>query len=230
MNNEFFKPRGLYCLIMTYKPEDTKSHSRVDITSTITSSMTPASSTTKQTLKNLRLSSGKTYGEIELPEAAPLIFPALDSLPEDEREKQGKMKSSGKFIADYFDRRAQAKFAGESPHSKLAVGTEPQFNSRYADPNHPANSGSLIAMLTGGKMNPKEGRQRRRGARRVRKAVKRGEQVTDQTSKRRGGKEGMVKRMLKKDVLYLMIVNLPSEEEIKLGREIVEEEEAEGEL
>jgi hypothetical protein len=42
----------------------------------------------------------------------------------------------------------------------------------------------------------------------------------------------MVKRMLKKDVLYLMVVNLPSEEEIRLGREIVEGEdaEAEGEL
>jgi len=84
-------------------------------------------------------------------------------------------------------------------------------------------------MLTGGKL---EGRQKRRGARRVRKAVRRGEEVTDRTSQRRGGKEGMVKRMLKKDVLYLMVVNLPSEEEIRLGREIVEGEEAgaEGEL
>lgn len=83
-------------------------------------------------------------------------------------------------------------------------------------------------MLTGGKLNPREGRQRRWGARRVRRAVKRGEEVTDKTSKRRGGREGMVKRMLKKDVLYLMVVNLPSEEEIGLGREIVEGEETEG--
>ena len=38
----------------------------------------------------------------------------------------------------------------------------------------------------------------------------------------------MVRRMLKKDVLYFMVVNLPSEEEIRLGREIIEGEEAEG--
>lgn len=33
-------------------------------------------------------------------------------------------------------------------------GPKPKFRSRYADPNHPANSGSLIALVTGGKINP----------------------------------------------------------------------------
>jgi hypothetical protein len=197
MNNEFFKPRGLYCLIMTYKPDSTKTHAQVDITQTISSSMTPASSSTKQAFKNLRLSSGKTYGELELPEAAPLIFPALDNLSA--AETQSKMKSSQKFVADYYDRRAQAKYAGENPGSKLAgQGQEPVFKSRYADPNHPANSGSLISLLTGGHVNPAGRRDARKGAKRVRRAYRRGEEITPMTSQRRGGKEGLVRRMLKK--------------------------------
>ncbi|CZR53392.1 uncharacterized protein PAC_03270 [Phialocephala subalpina] len=219
MNNEFFKPRGLYCLIMTYKPESNSSNTRVDITQTIHSSMTPAANKTRQTLKNMRLSSGKTYGELELPEAAPLIFPALEELAEDNspdaEKKKGKMKSSQKFMADYFDRRAQAKYMAENPGSKLAVSPEeggPKFSSRYADPNHPANSGSLISLLTGGHVNPAARKQQRRINKRVRKAYRRGEEITPQTGKRR---EGIVKKILKKDVLYLMIVNLPSEEELE---------------
>jgi hypothetical protein len=84
--------------------------------------------------------------------------------------------------------------------------------------------------LTGGHLNPKERRQERRGAKRVRRAYRRGEEITPNTSQRRGGREGLVKRMLKKDVLYLMIVNLPSEEELKIGREVVGNEEREGGL
>jgi len=199
MNEEFFKPRGLYCLIMTYKPDSTDTHTRVDITQTISSSLTPASSGMRQTFKNLRLSSGKTYGELELPEAAPLIFPALESIASDTTaegvKKQNKLKSSQKFVADYFDRRAQAQYAAENPGSKLAApGQEPKFTSRYADPNHPANSGSLVALLTGGAINPQRRRDDRRAAKWDRRAVRRGQEVTPTTGK----KGGIVKRILKK--------------------------------
>lgn len=34
------------------------------------------------------------------------------------------------------------------------AGTAPTFTSRYADPNHPAASGNLISLVTGGKINP----------------------------------------------------------------------------
>jgi hypothetical protein len=153
----------------------------------------------RQTFKNLRLSSGKTYGELELPEAAPLIFPALESIASDPTEegikKQNKLKSSHKFVADYFDRRAQAQYAGENPGSKLtAMGQEPKFANRYADPNHSANSGSLVSLLTGGAINPQRRRNDRRVAKRERRAIRRGEEVTPGTRKR----EGIVKRILKK--------------------------------
>lgn len=109
MNNEFFRPRGLFCLVMTYKPESSSSHDRVDLNNAISSSLGPSS-----IKRNLRLSSGKTYGEMEMPEAAPLIFPALDQLAADTSEdgvkKQSKLKSSQKFVANYMDKRAQAKY------------------------------------------------------------------------------------------------------------------------
>lgn len=53
------------------------------------------------------------HGEFELPEAAPLIFPALDEVAaamEQDPEKQNAFKKSQKFVADYFDRRSQASF------------------------------------------------------------------------------------------------------------------------
>ena len=51
--------------------------------------------------------------------------------------------------------------ASENPNSSLAADqTEAQFASRYSDPNHPASSGSLVALVTGGAMQG--GRARRR--------------------------------------------------------------------
>ena len=36
----------------------------------------------------------------------------------------------------------------------LAVGPKREFTWRYADPNHPASSGSFISLVTGGPINP----------------------------------------------------------------------------
>lgn len=202
MNGEFFRPHGLYCLVMTYKPESSATHASVDITKAISSSMAPAESTMRQTFKNMRLSSGKTYGELEMPEAAPLIFPDLDKLADETSaegvKKQNKLKNTQKFVADYFDRRAQAKYAAENPSSSLVKTPETTFASRYADPNHSASSGSLVALITGGAINPRARRQERISAKRERRQIRRGEEVKPQTGQRKGGREGIVKRILKK--------------------------------
>ena len=64
--------------------------------------------------KNFRSSSGNTYGELEFPEVAPLIFPALDKLAEQTGEegvrKRDKLKKKAKFVDEYWDKRARAKF------------------------------------------------------------------------------------------------------------------------
>ncbi len=43
-------------------------------------------------------------------------------------------------------------YNAENPDSSLSTGT-PEFRSRYADPTHPASSGSLISLVTGGKVD-----------------------------------------------------------------------------
>ncbi|RAL62147.1 hypothetical protein DID88_002631 [Monilinia fructigena] len=82
-------------------------------------------------------------GEVQLPVSAPLIY------PEDHRRaQQTGLKKVSHFIADYGDRRAQARFAHKNPDSSL-VGPVPTFESRWGDPNHLANSGGLKSLLTG---------------------------------------------------------------------------------
>lgn len=41
----------------------------------------------------------------------------------------------------------------ENPESHLAQGPKPAFTSRYADPNHPASSGDLLALVSGGQLS-----------------------------------------------------------------------------
>jgi hypothetical protein len=42
----------------------------------------------------------------------------------------------------------------ENPDSALAAGPKPQFSSRFADPSHAANRGSLLALISGGAVQP----------------------------------------------------------------------------
>jgi hypothetical protein len=109
MNNRLFRPHGLYCMLMTFKPDKESSGEPVMLTSMISRSITPADSKFKEQLKLLKLTSGSTKGEFELPEAAPLVYPALDALPED-GEKQNALKRSSDFVASYMDKRAQATY------------------------------------------------------------------------------------------------------------------------
>ncbi len=54
----------------------------------------------------------------------------------------------GGLIHSFFDK------AGKNPESALANVPQEKFNSRYADPNHPAASGSLISFVSGGRLVP----------------------------------------------------------------------------
>jgi hypothetical protein len=152
VNESFFEPRGLVALIMTWKPSqknDMFTRAEFDVQSSIAK----ASNASKPRHK-FESSSGAS--SFEWPETAPLVFPALDELTDakDDGNKANMMstvKRSGKFVGEYMDKRARAKWAGENPDSNMANATgKEKFSSRYADPNHPASSGDPIALLTGG--------------------------------------------------------------------------------
>lgn len=238
VNEALFKPRGLYCLIMTFKPDNPhKPVLNLDVRNLDSSNqaLLKATSTPESEirgkLKQIRLTSGTTKGELSLPEAAPLIYPAVDAVARAALEAEGSIgavpqekeqnafKSAGAFMATYLDRRAQANYAGMNPMSKLATPpAEKKFASRFSDPNHPANSGTILGLLTGGKFDPKA---RRRGERAQRRAHRRGYHLseTDVKNAEMGRlprrKKGIIGRVLHKDILYLTVVNLPSESEMK---------------
>ena len=209
VNEGFFKPRGLYAMIMTYKPQSSDAITDVKPSSDVASSVAARNEGHGGSLNR---SSGKTHGELALPESAPLVFPHFDALSEE--QKEGKLKQAGSFLNDYNDRRARARFVlfpalcealraktndvsqdMDHPDSKLSVpGTD--FATTYGDPNSPAVNGGVMGLVTAGKRPGIRYRlQNRRG--------KSGEK------KPKGSK-----RMMQQNVYYLMIVNMPSQAEL----------------
>ncbi|KAK4945607.1 hypothetical protein LTR10_015226 [Elasticomyces elasticus] len=157
INDEFFRQRGLYCLVLTWQPESSELHTSMDLTGTIAQRETPVHGIDKV---KRSMKTGSAVGDVEFTECATLVFPHLDILAAQEggdaESKKAKLKHYSAFAGTYFDRRAQAKYAAKHPDSSLARLGEPtpKFTSRYADPNHPASSGNIWSLVTGGHFNP----------------------------------------------------------------------------
>ncbi|KAM0541626.1 hypothetical protein ACHAPJ_013174 [Fusarium lateritium] len=228
INEEYFYPKGLCCLVMTWRQDSGKPHETVDLTSTIASSIGSYNDGISNKFKS---SSGKTYGDFALPEAAPLVFPALDVLAAaDSEESSGLKQSLGEkknYIQSYYDKRAQSEFAHKNPENLLANQQEkPQFASRYADPNHPSNNGTLLSLVTGGHVDPTRLRQGLRG-----QSSRSHDRGRGRLGGARGGRSGPLlsqkpigtakKFLLGKDVLYLMVVNMPTQEELDEAKAVL---------
>ncbi|KAJ5908467.1 hypothetical protein N7495_001149 [Penicillium taxi] len=275
VNDELFMPRGLFAMVMAFKDEvpgqqrgmlsqlsktlgqTIFSSEKLDINQTAAkySQRDPEMSKLKKGLRDIRLTSGKTHGEIELPESAALVYPDLDRIVanaiEDQSNGKGKttsagslekLKSAGVWVQDYLDRKAQAEYEAEYPKSSLAVPSTERvpFKSRYSDPNHPANSGSLISLLTGGAINPPPlggrlgggglggglrggglGGRAGRSYGREFKGARRVPLGRSPSGAQRQLKQRMPK-ILQQDVLYLLVVHLPSQEEIQESTALLE--------
>lgn len=105
--------------------------------------------------------------------------------------------------------------AYKHPNAALASLAPPPkpFKSKFADPNAAVNK-HLITMITGGRIKAEPLGARRRWER----------------AQRRGQRETVIsklvkpaKRILQEDVLYLMIVNMPSEGELAEARRKIAE-------
>ncbi|KAJ6107490.1 hypothetical protein N7523_008813 [Penicillium sp. IBT 18751x] len=261
VNQELFMPRGLYAMVMCFKDQvpsqqqgllSNLSNSlgktlfaskKLDLNETIAkySNPDPNMSSMSKQLKNIRLASGKTYGQVELPESAELVFPDLDRVAAQELgmktnekrpENSGireKFKDAGIWVQDYMDRRAQVFYESENPGSSLVVPASQResMQSRYNDPNHAVNNGSLISLLSGGKINPLPRRHAKQARRQERLGLKResrdnkliargrlprGPRLDKMDRPRR---QGIIKKVMQQDVLYLLIVNLPTVEEVQ---------------
>lgn len=109
MNNKLFKPRGLYAMVMKYLPQASRpiSVEQADVNTLISKE-----DASHRSYQNFRaVNAGRSYGAMEMPLSAPLVFPALDEAAEtQDPAKAGKLKNSMGFLADYYDRRAQASY------------------------------------------------------------------------------------------------------------------------
>ncbi|CAL5871463.1 uncharacterized protein PFLUO_LOCUS5714 [Penicillium psychrofluorescens] len=241
-NEEFFQPRGLYCLVLTWIPEEPDAPAMsMDLQSTVAKAMTGNDSTVLGSNKLRRLqqkfktSDGKNYGN-PFPEVAPLVFPELDRLEngEDAEKQLSKTKRRVEFVKTYLDKRAQATFQAENPDSHLNQRPKATFASRYADPNHAASSGDLLSLVTGGYAS----RGRRGGGGGggliggLAELIRDPQGLDRETSRNAGGRAvgpgantliggGLVeiRKLFEGKVIYLAIVNMPSKAEMREARD-----------
>jgi len=117
----------------------------------------------------------------------------------------------------------------KNPNSVLANVPQEEFTSRYSDPKSPAARGSLISLVSGGKLVPNpQSRGLIGGLVSVTKQAIRGEQQgSGWQNVNRGApqRETIVHKQIKKatkilrsNVLYLMVVNMPSEADMNAAR------------
>lgn len=98
----------------------------------------------------------------------------------------------------------------------------PVFTSRFNDPDHPANSGKLLTVLSGGRYQPKPGLFERAGAaikesqdkKRAAQGLPPSETFKQKLNRKKKEANNRF-NPLKEDVMYLMIVNMPTEDELR---------------
>ncbi|KAH8693884.1 hypothetical protein BGW36DRAFT_463516 [Talaromyces proteolyticus] len=269
VNQEVFMPRGLVAVVMKFKPDSQLvqggsqsqgllgniggifgsmvSSERLDLSqAAVKVSQTGQIPATKiqKFRQNMHVASGVTRGEIELPDAAELVFPNLDYVASQPSVgAKAKLKSANKFVQDYLDRRAQAKYAADNPGSAL-TSYVPKFASKLSDPTAGMAQGGLRG-------SPRRGDRRGRNSRggliglatqliantqdnqrsesryeddyntRARyggRPLQGGEsansaQYGTNQGRQKGGRG--LKKLMQQDVLYLIIVNLPTEQEVR---------------
>lgn len=212
MNDKLFKPRGLYAMVMKYTPQGTRpiSVQQADLNTIISRESAPHKS-----YQNFRaVSAGRSYGAIEMPDSAPLVFPALDEAAQtQDPAKANRLKSSMGFETDYYDKRAQASYLHKNPTQRIDL-PNPAFATRVSDPNHPAFRGSLLTLVSGGKIPPKAERRTRRREERIQAGVAPSRKQERKAWRRK-------RKLMRQNVLYLLIVNLPTEQEMEAARGLV---------
>ncbi|EXF82964.1 hypothetical protein CFIO01_01334 [Colletotrichum fioriniae PJ7] len=171
VNAEFFIPRGLVCLVVTWQPDNdsgqfaTNFVEEVDVPQTKPdlkqeiSDIAAGKKKPSEGWQELKTEMGElmrpTHGDFSWPEPAPLIFPDFKGTPEIrdvEAKKKNVWDRMEDWINDHSDKRAQAIWIDENKHHPgMSLVPQPKFKSRYADPNHQVSSGDLVSMVTGGR-------------------------------------------------------------------------------
>lgn len=231
-NEDLFHPKNLHCMVMTFKPEasdnavlnfDVNSGSPAGTPTMALSRLSSGNSSVSGGMGmgggRFRTSDGVTEGEYAIPHAAELIYStstsgeASQSNTSDEnglqaQPKTSTWKSTGKFLSDYKDRRAQAKFAtmyGED--SKLAVpgaANPTRFASKFSDPN-----GNPLGFLSPNRSSAQVQQRGQYGS------LESSRDPSQDRREKSSGLLGGMKNIMKQDLLYLTIAEIPSDEEMR---------------
>lgn len=120
MNDQYFKPRGLFALIVKYKPEDMNEVGGwVDVRSNVTESVTLRDDPSRPEWKNIvQGSADKIASDDQMPEFAPLEFPFFNEKNAEQQESA--WKHFQKFRMEYQDRAGAAEFQAQNPDSRYA--------------------------------------------------------------------------------------------------------------
>ncbi|KAK1538994.1 uncharacterized protein CCOS01_00308 [Colletotrichum costaricense] len=214
VNADFFIPRGLVCLVVTWQPDNDCGQFATNFVEEVDALQT------KPDLKQeiLDIAAGKkkpsegwqelktqmgdlmkpSRGDFSWPEPAPLIFPDLKSTPkmaDVEAKKKNAWDRMEDWINDYSDKRAQASWVDENKNRPMiGLMPRPEFKSRYANPTHQASSGDLFSLVTGG---------------RWKLATDREGEPSKWPEKTINEDWDVFKSLFQKNVLYLAILNLP---------------------
>ncbi|MCJ1403601.1 hypothetical protein MMC11_006824 [Xylographa trunciseda] len=222
-NAQLFAPHGLFAMVMTFKPDDQSQVLSVDTSSTSPRAMQGSPFSPMGNRGNVQPAQHTTYGEFQLPPSAPLIFP--DAQPSSSDQPKNSLAKMGDFVADYNDRRAQARYAQANPSSALSVGPAPTFASRFGDPSYASNrsqdKSDRKALKHQRKADKKGGRHGLIGGARGMLASPGGAQTG--APAQAPPKQGLLKSLkgmgMQNDVLYLMIVNKPSQRDTDIANE-----------
>lgn len=209
MNEEMFVPAGLYAMVIKYKQDLnpnrsdhftplghnfgigtekinlTASHAIAKVNRTVPD---PTSRALSHHMQDLRLTSSTTRGTVELPEAAPLIFPYLDraidlngtgGLP------PNAVQDHGVFLQDYQDRRLQALSGMDKPSNGLALSEDKRsFDSKLADPAQSANQTGYLGLVSTAILPTLQNRYDRRSERRSEKHERRSDKRLARSERR----------------------------------------------
>lgn len=176
VNAVLFAPRGLACLVATWRPEASDEMvTTVDFTGRTVEFGSTEVCTKKVRYMEMQGTSGRekilqtirnrargvlksSSAAVASSEPAPLIFPALERTVNERERASEKVKKKNAvnraeiWLDNYKDKHTQAEWREENSELPAAnLMPKPEYWSRYADPNHPAASGDIVAFFTGGR-------------------------------------------------------------------------------
>lgn len=145
MNREFFLPRGLFAVVMVWRPDQASAQVTIDSTSGETRIIpTPLAPVRRGGIAGFFGRKKLPEQEFILPQAAPLVFLSERDIPHIKPEG-GTMERMAHFTADYFDRRAQAKYVCRSSPPQFAYDAD----SSHRPPSTPALPWQCRALRSG---------------------------------------------------------------------------------